>query len=147
MRKFKSYLKLTKDDLSSLKRTKKGSLFMKTGDIKTAIRIYEKMNKPRCSAYYARQLAEKTRTMVDYKKVFRLLVSDGSCLAAARLAREKNLNYDAKDLYEKAIYARAISGRITDAYQVALEKAAFTGNKEDTKRAKDLDRLAANYYS
>ena len=143
----KSHLKLTKDEQIIMKRTKKGSLFMHTGDNKTAIRIYEKMIKPRRAAYYARQQAEKTRTMVDYRKVLSLLVSDGSCLAAARLAREKNLNYDAKDLYEKAIYARAISGRITDAYQVALEKAAFTGNKEDTKSAKDLDNIAAIYYS
>jgi hypothetical protein len=141
----KSYLKLTRDEQNILKRAKKGS--MNTGDNETAIRIYEKMNKPRRAAYYARQQAEKTRTIDDYRRVFRLLVSDGSCLAAARLAREEKFNYDAKDLYEKAIYDRAISGRITDAYLVAFEKAAFTGNKEDTKRAKDLDRLAAIYYS
>ena len=141
----KSYLKLTKDERNRLKRAQKGS--MDTEDIETAIRIYEKMNRPHRAAYYAEQLAEKTRIIDDYRRVFRLLISDGSCLAAARLAREKNLNHEAKDLYEKAIYNLEILGRITDAYQVALEKAALTGDEKDNKRAKELDGLAAIYYS
>src|SRR5512136_3020750 len=102
--------RITKDEQNRFKRAKKGS--MDTEDIETAIRIYEKMNRPHKAAYYAEQLAEKTKTIEDYRRVLILLISDGSCLAAARLAREKNLNNEAKDLYEKAIYNLEISGRI-----------------------------------